>query len=117
MNELTEKDRKRIESEYNKLESMDYSEKKGDINCYVCPHCGLLRKTINADSGVTPFMIKCDLCGWMMESTFYAAQDISPELEPTHEWYRPSLEETLEASDGVRMHILNGGLMSRRIFF
>lgn len=82
------------------------------INCYVCPD-GHITKTIDVDRGVTPFMHTCGTCGKPAQSTFY--RDTDPPGVVTEEWYRPSLEETLKASQGMQWHILNGGLDCRKV--
>ncbi len=41
-------------------------------------------------------------------------RDVMPNFEPSHEWYRPSLKETLELIIELD-HVLNGGLLKRRI--
>lgn len=84
------------------------------VNCYVCK-CRHITKTKDIDSGVTPFIIKCERCNGYAESTMY--RDIAPEQQPTMEWYRPSLEDVLKMTDqsGLLEHILKGGLECRKI--
>lgn len=76
-----------------------------------------ITKTIDVDDGVTPYAFTCDYCGNpFATSTMY--NDIAPKQKPTHEWYRPSLKETLKwRSKNTQMleHILNGGLDVRPI--
>ena len=76
--------------------------------------CGHITKTKDVDPGVTPFFHTCEKCGSMARSTFYT--DIVPDKQPTEEWYRPTLEETLKMTDnpGLVDHILNGGLNNRK---
>lgn len=84
------------------------------VNCYVCPNCGHVTKTKDVDSGVTPFMFKCERCGELATSTFY--KDIIPNQKPTWEWYRPSLDALLyDKNDYDLDHILQGGLKSRKL--
>lgn len=84
------------------------------VNCYVC-RCGHITKTKDVDAGVTPFMHRCELCGSMANSTFY--DDIAPHIQPTEEWYRPTLKECLNMrkNEGWLDHVLNGGLVSRKV--
>lgn len=86
------------------------------VNCYVCDK-GHITKTKDVDAGVTPFVHKCETCGDIAKSSFY--QDIAPDLEPTEEWYRPTLKAVtrMHASGflGGVDHALNGGLFSRKI--
>lgn len=87
------------------------------VNCYKCDRCGHITKTIDIDDGVTPYAFTCDYCGNpFATSTMY--NDIAPKQEPTHEWYRPSLKETLKwrcKNASMLEHILNGGLDVRAI--
>lgn len=88
-------------------------DRSGKVNCYTCKNCGHVVKTVDIDNGVTPFIIGCDECGENMYSSFY--KDNFPEIEPTYEWFRPSLEATKKMSPGMQDHILNGGLDKRKI--
>lgn len=86
------------------------------INCYKCENCGHITKTIDVDRGVTPFLYDCENCGGLAQSSF--GTDIAPKQNPTIEWYRPSLEETLkmrnkEFSDFD--HVIQGGLIPRKL--
>lgn len=84
------------------------------FNCYVCS-CGHITKTKDVDAGVTPFMFTCEECGNFARSTFY--NDIVPDKLHTIEWYRPSLKEILKLrkKPSSLEHVLNGGLMHRKI--
>lgn len=111
---------KRVEKKYNKLlkeletntfYSMDLTNR---INCYVCD-CGHITKTIDIDAGITPFIFTCEKCGEIARSTFY--NDIVPDQEPTFEWYRPNLKETIKMrkKPDILEHVLSGGLHFRLI--
>lgn len=91
------------------------SNKKQPKNCYICKGCNHITKTIDVDSGVTPFFYGCEKCSKPATSTFY--RDIAPMLEPTIEWYRPEIKEVLKLrkDPGTLKHIFNGGLMDRLI--
>ena len=84
------------------------------VNCYTCK-CGHITKTKDVDSGVTPMFFKCEKCGKMASSSFY--KDIALHLEPTFEWFRPTLAEVLKMRRKPQEldHILNGGLEYRLI--
>lgn len=82
------------------------------VNCYVCK-CGHITKTKDIDAGVTPFMFGCEQCGEFSQSSMY--RDVAPYLEPTIEWYRPSLEEVFKMKPAMADHILRGGLAHRKI--
>ncbi len=109
-----------VERKYNKL-LKDVETKEfykidliNRVNCYVCS-CGHITKTKDVDPGTTPFMHKCEECGQMARSTFY--KDIAPELNPTEEWFRPTLKQVLKMrkSEGLLDHVLSGGLIVRRV--
>jgi len=103
---------------------LKFSEIKGEVeidrfNCYRCAECGTITKTVDVDNGTTPFFHTCSNkeCDAFGTSTFY--KDILPDEKPTEEWYRPSLDETLqylkEGKVGTVEHILMGGLNSRTL--
>lgn len=46
--------------------------------------------TVDIDEGVTPFMEICEKCKGDMHSSFYRCPQ---NLIPTHEWYKPTLEQ------------------------
>lgn len=85
------------------------------VNCYVCPGCSHITKTIDLDVGVTSFLIPCEKCGEMARSQFY--HDLIPSIAPTMEWIRPSLQKVLKKrkDSGLMEHILQGGLSLRTI--
>ena len=105
--------KKQIEKEYKEMLKKRVGKvAENRVNCYVCD-CGHITKTIDVDSGVTPMFYLCEKCGSRATSSFY--KDIAPELKPTQEWYRPTLEETIKAEPFLRNHILSGGLDVRKI--
>jgi len=83
------------------------------VNCYLCKSCRHVTKTRDIDPGVTPYIIECEDCGKDAYSTFY--KDIVPDQSPTKEWFRPTMEQTLQMSEGMIDHILQGGLDLRDI--
>jgi len=110
------KSQREIERDYNKLlyevntdEYYTKTDLTNRVNCYKC-NCGHITKTKDIDSGVTPFMFKCEKCGNYAHSTFY--NDIVPKQEPTFIWYRPTLKEVIKMRKKPELldHILNGGL-------
>lgn len=85
------------------------------VNVYFCD-CGTRFKTIDIHCGVTPMFMGCTSCDEMAKSSFYF--DIAPELKPSIEWYRPSLNECLKLRKKEAYwleHILKGGLKDRKI--
>ena len=81
-------------------------------NTYTCSN-GHITKTVDVDPGCTPFMHSCSECDEISRSSFYS--DTHPEMKPTQEWHRPSLEECLKLSEGMLEHVLSGGLVNRDI--
>lgn len=107
-----------VEKKYNKI--LQHESIKGEVapnrvNCYTCEKCGHITKTIDIDKGVTPFMSSCEMCKGTATSSFY--DDIAPNQEPTIEWYRPTLKQTLKMRQNFNLlsHVLDGGLCSRII--
>lgn len=89
---------------------------KNRVNCYTCRKCKHITKTIDRDTGVTPFVVNCERCNGEAQSSFYI--DIAPNQDPTFEWYRPSVKEIFKKdrkNDGRLSHVLSGGLKNRRI--
>jgi len=116
------KSQRQIEREYNKLlhsvKTDDYYTKTdlaNRVNCYVCQTCGHITKTKDIDSGVIPFMFRCEKCQEVAYSSFF--KDIAPDQLPTYEWYRPTLQQVLKMKNKPDMldHILKGGLDYRKI--
>lgn len=98
-----------------KIEDTKLFDGRGKTNCYTCQKCGKVIKCRDIDKGTTPFMITCEKCQNMMHSSFYM-DDIYINVEVSHEWYRPSLEEfvKMEIQSEIQ-HVLNGGLLLRKI--
>lgn len=111
---------KEIETKYSKLlkdvETNDFYkiDLTNRVNCYKCPECDIITKTIDIDAGVTPSMHRCEVCGGFANSTFY--RDIAPHQKPTQEWYRPTFEQVKKMKNPRMIeHILMGGLDNRKI--
>lgn len=109
-----------IEREYQKhLENPIYQEEIPDnrVNCYTCKN-GHITKTIDIAIGTTPFIIHCKTEGCSCDATSSFYKDIAPYLQPTHEWFRPTVKETIKfrnKNPGMVDHILMGGLDLRPI--
>lgn len=101
------------------------SEEADKINEYVCQKCKGVTRTVNRDSGTTPFMIQCKVanvgCGGMAQSSFYR---VSQNKLPGWEWIRPTPEEfeawitSHKAEDHretIKEHCDNGGMLMRKI--
>jgi hypothetical protein len=95
----------------------------GRLNLYQCQHdAAHVIVTVDREPGVTPFTIQCPHCEAIgtpggfpykhpaMRSGFYR---VSPNLTPTHEWYRPDSLEGFSA--GMVDHLSRGGLVLRPI--
>ena len=113
---------RQIEKKYNRLlhdvaTDVFYTETDltNRVNCYTCQSCGHITKTKDIDSGVIPFMFRCEKCNEIAYSSFF--KDIAPNQKPTFEWYRPNLKQVLKLRNKPDQleHILNGGLDYRKI--
>lgn len=115
---MTKKGRKDVEHEYLRLQhdvatnEFYQTDLTNRTNVYTCKN-GHLTKTRDVDPGVTPMFYSCETCGESATSSFY--RDTHPELEPTQEWFRPTLEQVLKMDIGMREHVLQGGLDIRKI--
>lgn len=90
-------------------------ERANAINVYVCPKCGHRTVTVNRVEGVTSFLLKCRSiagCDEFAQSSLYR---VDQSLRPDWEWYRPDEKELEAATEEVKRHIANGGLMLRKL--
>lgn len=87
---------------------------KGWTNCFNCKTCLHTTKTINKDHGVTPYYINCEKCGNESYSSGFC--DLKPEDQPTYEWYRPTLKQTikLRKKNGTELGLVMGGMLFSR---
>lgn len=86
------------------------------INTYGCGFAHLT-VTIDRDAGVTPMFLNCVHCGTQASSAGYQPKN-KEHLIPTHEWFRPSLDQCLKMrnkNSALLDHILRGGLELRPI--
>ncbi len=83
---------------------------EGKKNAYECEACHAYLVSIDAEPGVTPFIIRRRNCGGEAQSKFYRVAD---RLVPTHEWTRPETLDGLNA--GTIEHIRKGGLILQPI--
>jgi len=71
--------------------------------------CNNYKVTLYKDKGVTPFIMRCKCGGDMMHTK--SSKQAPPSYVKVHNWVRPSLKQTMSLSEGMRNHILNGGLI------
>lgn len=81
-------------------------------NVYVCEVCRSCTPTIDRDSGVTPFAIRCPGCGGSATSSFYR---VPQTIRPFLEWYRPHERERRRLDAITLDHVRRGGLLLRPI--
>ncbi len=85
-------------------------EARGAVNCYEAAEFGVNPKeiyVINLSQGVTPFI--SFFGGKEYRSLCYRLRNVV-KLTVTHAHYRPTKEEFDTLSDGMKDHVLNGGL-------
>lgn len=108
-------EREQIEKQYNKLvseiEEMKMYDGRGTVDRYICDTCGYIMHTTYKDKGVTPFVMQCPECGGGMVHRQTFKKDTVPDWVEVKNWYRPTLEQTLDMPKGVIEHVLNGGLI------
>jgi hypothetical protein len=100
------------------------AEKAKAENEYLCPKCRKMIRTVNRDSGTTPFMLKCratEGCDGFSQSNFY--RKTSNET-PKYEWIAPTPEEfdqwivdesAEQHRDSLADHVRNGGMLLRKL--
>ena len=81
---------------------------RGTYDVYVCEDCEHTSITAYTDLGVTPFCMKCPICG----STMIHKQTLKEKYVgiPIKEWVRPTLEQSLKLNDYQLDHLFRGGL-------
>lgn len=89
---------------------------QGKHNIYKCPD-GHLTVTIDRDDGVTPYLTSCTHSGCQELARSHIYNPMCQVFEPTHEWYKPTLEEAthLELNEATLEHIRRGGLILREM--
>lgn len=110
------KSQRQVEREYKEMLEQNQKEVLPNrVNCYTCPSCRHITKTIDVAHGVTPMFHACEQCKTMASSSFY--KDIAPDQQPTQEWFRPTLKQCMKMrkNEGLLEHILMGGLEVRKI--
>lgn len=82
------------------------------INVYHCRQ-GHQLVTVDRCAGTTPMAIVCPYCAQASVTMWHR---VDQSLKPSHEWYKPSVEEygQLKTEEG-RKHVRLGGLMIQKI--
>lgn len=98
---------------------------RGMHNVWVCESCGEDVLCFDRHPGTTPFTVAHQTfdpttpCPGITVSTFYngarAQQALVEHGAPSHEWYRPSSTELRHGSRAARDHVMQGGLLVRRV--
>ena len=68
--------------------------------------------TVDINLGNSALIVKHHETGRMLKSLCYL---VPQDITPTHEWYRPTMEEHKLLPRDMREHVSNGGLMLRKI--
>lgn len=107
---------RQIEREYNRMLARHKDPvEPNKLNVYTCINNHSI-KTIDVDNGVTPMLLTCAICQGDAKSSFF--NDTRPDLEVSHEFYRPDLHFTmkkLRKSTSMLEHVLAGGLLLRKV--
>lgn len=96
-------------------ESMKVYDGRGTFDLYECVNsqrkkgCGYYLITTYADKGVTPFTIPCPRCGSYMNHT--KTSKTEPKGYPIVKWVRPTYEQYVNLSPGMKHHVEQGGLI------
>ena len=104
-----------IKKQYNELvsniEEMKMYDGRGTVDRYICDTCGYMIHTTYKDKGVTPFTMPCCKCNGTMYHRQTFKKETVPDWVNVKNWYRPTLEQTLQERQGTIEHILKGGLL------
>lgn len=107
--------RTQIIKRYNKLveeiEHMEIYDGRNTVDQYQCGKCHFRVFTTYKDKGVTPFAIRCPICGGSMHHNRTFSKDTFPEDVRVLKWYRPELKYLLKMNESEIDHVLNGGLI------
>lgn len=68
--------------------------------------------TVDINTGITPYVINDKETDRLLKSLCYL---VPQDIKPTHEWYRPTLEEHKLLPMNMREHVSKGGLVLRKI--
>lgn len=106
---------KDIEKQYNEmlsiLEKRGYDGRGKGVDVYECKN-GHKFYTRYKDKGVTPFCIICKECQQTATHNNTITEQKASELGlEVHNWVRPTLSQTLDMSEGMVEHVLQGGLV------
>ena len=94
-----------------RIESENIYDGRGVFDLYECKGCHHKKITTYKDKGVTPSIIKCNICNGFM----YHIKTYSSVPEDIHviEWVRPTLEQAYHLKDNQLEHLFNGGLFMK----
>lgn len=110
-----------IEKQYSKMLSMvengGYDGRGKGVDVYECKN-GHRFYTRYKDKGVTPFCITCRECRQTATHKTTITEQMASTLGvEVHNWVRPTLTQTLDMSEGMVEHVLQGGLVLEEHIF
>lgn len=82
-----------IVKRYNAIKKEELDDNVGRIECFKCPDCGKVTKTLVQNKGFVPRGIICPQCGGDAASTQF--EDIAPDSPIEYTWNKPKLETVL----------------------
>lgn len=94
--------------------------KRGEVNGWLCDHCGKHTYCVHVDDGVTPMFLGCRTtpdCLGTGTSLMYPPPPIPEHVREAveWEWYRPGEVEMRTLAGALAYHIRQGGLHIRRL--
>lgn len=103
---------KEIEKKYkeliNTINNAKIYDGRGTYDVYICDSCQHKIITTYKDLGVTPFSMRCPICGKIM--THKSTLREKPIGVSIKEWIRPTLEQAFKLNYYQLEHLFNGGL-------
>ena len=79
---------------YNAIKKEELEDNVGRIDCFTCPDCGKITKTLVHNKGYIPKGIICPQCGGDAKSSEF--EDIAEDKPVEFVWRKPSLEHVLQ---------------------
>lgn len=114
--DISQMGEKELKKEYEKMvsgigNSRIYDGRGKGIDIYHCDKCQTSIFTRYKEKGVTPYIIPCEQCGWMMRHMKTVEDNVIKRQEMVRNWVRPSFDQMKGMGFATIAHVLKGGLV------
>ncbi len=109
--------RKELQRRYDKLvseveDAEMYDGRGKGVDVYECQVCGHCMYTRYKDKGVTPFTLRCSLCGKTAMHTRTIPESVASACGyPVLDWCRPTFKRMCRMDEDMICHVLEGGMI------